>query len=427
MSIICRENLIEKLEKYFPVPIAQSEVQYPPVLFVYGNQSTGKSLVLKKFFKTSQIKQTFINCQEYNSVRGLLEAIINRSQWLITENEDYVKIDSIHSFIDRLLDINEDDGSFVIVLDNAENLRNIDVNLMRTFFNLQQISGLNISIVMISQLPFEKFHSKSGDLRPNILHFPSYTKDEIVQILISDFSKSMKYLKKFEKVDQRAYEDYIQIILSVFYKACKDLTELKFVCMKHWDVYWQPVIEGTIDQSDSQKLWRNISKSLKNGLSTLYLRTLEESSNVPSKIKVVDLPYYTKGLLVAAFLASYNPLKNDKRLFVKHHGKQTKRLQTVNKNAVNFDKATLTLGPKTFTVDRLLAIFCAILDEKVGITTNLISQISTLVNLRYLSYVSGENNVIDGAGRLQCNITQDKASQLSYNIGIDIKKYISSF
>ncbi|XP_063695887.1 origin recognition complex subunit 5 [Culicoides brevitarsis] len=421
MNIICRNSVINKLQSYYEPDQQEYEVQYPPVLFVYGNQSTGKTLVIKKFFGNSRIPHTFINCQEYNTSRGLLEAIINRSEFLHSpqNDEDYIKIDSNYAFMDHLMNVDAR-KSFVIVLDNADNLRNIDVNLMRMFFNLQQLTSLNISLVLISQLPFEKFHSKSGDIRPNIIHFPSYTKEEIVQILTADF-------KLATKVDARATEDYIQIILNVFFKACKDLTELKFVCRKFWTPYWQPVLDGTIAEHETQKLWKNISKILRTGLAGLYQRTIDDPNKTETRIKVVDLPYYTKGLLVAAFLASYNPLKNDKRLFVKHHGKQTKRLQTVNKNAVNFDKATLTLGPKTFTVDRLLAIFCAILDEKVGITTNLISQISTLVNLKYLSYISGENNVIDGAGRLQCNITQEKASQLSSNIGIDFKKYISAF
>lgn len=426
MDIICRDSVIEKLKNYY-LSDMKYEVQYPQVIFAYGNQSTGKTLVLKKYFENSNIFHTFINCQEYNTVRGLLEAIINQSEWLSSENEEYIKIDSICTFMEHLMEV-EREKSFLIVLDNAENLRNIDVNLMRMLFNLQQLTSLNVSLILISQLPFEKFHSKSGDIRPNIIHFPSYTKEEIVQILTKDFGK-MLHKNKGLVVDSRATEEYIQLILNVFYKACKDLTELKFVCIKFWDTYWQPVLEGQIGETETQKLWKNISKSLKTGLSNLYQRTIEEANktDAPAKIKVVDLPYYTKGLLVAAFLASYNPLKNDKRLFVKYHGKQTKRLQTVNKNAVNFDKATLTLGPKTFNVDRLLAIFCAILDEKVGITTNLISQISTLVNLRYLTYVSGENNLIDGAGRLQCNISQEKATQLSCNIGIDIKKYISAF
>lgn len=46
-----------------------------------------------------------------------------------------------------------------------------------------------------------------------------------------------------------------------------------------------------------------------------------------------ELPFYGKYLLIAAFLASHNSAKEDKRLFVKHHGKKRKRLQDVNAKA----------------------------------------------------------------------------------------------
>lgn len=50
--------------------------------------------------------------------------------------------------------------------------------------------------------------------------------------------------------------------------------------------------------------------------------------------KKLELPYYTKYLLVAAYLASHNDAKIDRRLFMKHHGKQRKRLQNIRANAV---------------------------------------------------------------------------------------------
>lgn len=42
-----------------------------------------------------------------------------------------------------------------------------------------------------------------------------------------------------------------------------------------------------------------------------------------------QLPYYAKYLLIAAYLASHNDVKLDKRLFVKHHGKQKKTQKTI--------------------------------------------------------------------------------------------------
>lgn len=57
-------------------------------------------------------------------------------------------------------------------------------------------------------------------------------------------------------------------------------------------------------------------------------------SSTKSEVQKLELPHYTKFLLIAAYLASHNDAKIDKRLFVKHHGKQKKRLQTMRTKAV---------------------------------------------------------------------------------------------
>jgi hypothetical protein len=53
------------------------------------------------------------------------------------------------------------------------------------------------------------------------------------------------------------------------------------------------------------------------------------SSSSSSRL-TVELPFYSKFLMIAAYLASYNPQKTDKRFFVKHHGKQRKTAQMVS-------------------------------------------------------------------------------------------------
>lgn len=60
------------------------------------------------------------------------------------------------------------------------------------------------------------------------------------------------------------------------------------------------------------------------------------ATNIPAtdSVKKLELPYFTKYLLISAYLASHNDAKIDKRLFMKHHGKQRKRLQTIKANAV---------------------------------------------------------------------------------------------
>ena len=85
------------------------------------------------------------------------------------------------------------------------------------------------------------------------------------------------------------------------------------------------------------------------------------------------------------------------------------------------------IGPKSFTIDRLLAIFFAIIEEKLGLTCNLLSQISTLIDLNFLTFSSGENNIVEGSARLQSTIGLDFAIDIGKNVGFDVKKYLTDF
>lgn len=107
------------------------------------------------------------------------------------------------------------------------------------------------------------------------------------------------------------------------------------------------------------------------------LRNVTESKTLLS----LDLPYYAKYFLIAAFLASYNAPREDKRLFVKHQDKKKKRL-VQNKKKENTTNDLL--GPKTFTLDRLLAIFYAIMEEKASLTANLLAQVSSYFFKNYI-------------------------------------------
>lgn len=84
-------------------------------------------------------------------------------------------------------------------------------------------------------------------------------------------------------------------------------------------------------------------------------------------------------------------------------------------------------GPKSFPIDRLLAIFYAILNEKVGLTCNLLSQISTLVDLNFLTFTSGESNIMEGTARLQSTIGLDFAINIGRAVGFNVKQYLTDF
>lgn len=78
-------------------------------------------------------------------------------------------------------------------------------------------------------------------------------------------------------------------------------------------------------------------------------------SSTKAEVRKLELPHYTKFLLIAAYLASHNDAKIDKRLFVKHHGKQKKRLQTIRSNAT-VSMANAMHPNKTATIRKCIQI-----------------------------------------------------------------------
>lgn len=143
--------------------------------------------------------------------------------------------------------------------------------------------------------------------------------------------------------------------------------------------------------------------------------------------KQFELPYYAKYLLIASYLASHIDAKSDKRLFMKNHGKQRKRKQTIAAKAKVSEKLSTQIGAKSFSIDRLLAIFYAIMDEQVALTVTLLAQISSLVHLKLLCFTSGENNIMDGTAKLQSTVGLDFIREIGKKLNFDVCQYLYGF
>ncbi|XP_039950133.1 origin recognition complex subunit 5 [Bactrocera tryoni] len=445
----CRKKVLRTLTNL----IGHSEEMLPAAIHIYGHTGTGKTTLLKNFLNETmrrnknKLNIAYVNCVESYTSRILFENIL---EYISGDIADDIKTDNLKDFVEKLRRIqSQPDAQYIISLDNAERLRDMDANVLPSLLRLQQLTGLNICVVLISQLPLEKFYCKTSIDDPITLYFPQYTKSETLEILSADFKNAQKLVvallnrKKPENlstkldivdtVTREFFNNYLNLFLGVFYKACRDLSELKITARKCFTFYMEPILDGTVSMSDVSRLWRCIAGQLRTALSQVYIRSGQPETPVVNNDKEIlkvaqslELPYYGKYLLIAAFIASYNSSKEDKRLFVKNHGKRRKRLQNVNANAKVTEKMNTYIGPKSFSVDRLLAIFYAILDEKVGLTCNLLSQISTLVNLKLLSFVSGEN-VMDGTSRLQCTVGLEFVICISQVVGFNVRQYLSDF
>lgn len=339
----------------------------PDCIYLYGQKSVGKSLCLKKFFdkNRSWLSSVIVHTAECYTSKILFETILNAFRGhKPSEDNDYSSYSRLDLIEDFLLELGElDDGkSYVLAVEEAEKLRDMEFNLLPVFKKLQEYTGLNITCVLVSHLAFEKIDTSANVIE---IHVPDHTKADIVSILALNYegikkkivrgiematelkdAEKERQLAIVEKLDVEFYKQFLNAFLNVFYKACRDITELRFISNKCFVSYYTPVLKEEIAHTDVTNLWRNISKVLRASLQTGHMRIgnlsamemdqkpSEESSVEPVKenslrkfAQTLELPYYAKFLLLASFLASHNDAKFDKRLFMKHHGKERKRQQ----------------------------------------------------------------------------------------------------
>lgn len=355
------EKIVRKLINFY----GKDEV-FPECCYLFGQKSVGKSLCIEKFLEeaSNYLETVIIYADEIYANKILFEIIINKfnNHVLCEDNnyEPYAKIDCMEDFLNELSALNSN-KSYLIIIEKAEKMRDMDLNILQIFMKLQEFTGLNISCLFVSHLAFEKFGVE--DMLK--IYVPDYNKNDITEIFMTKYEEiherikiqiedsnikeqdKMAQLEAFESMNEEFYKNYLNIFLNVFYKACRDLKELTFLLEKCYSSYYSPVLSGEIKVNDVTNLWRHVTKHLKTSLNTIYMRVGNEGadllrnnentedgfevqqkqSSIKSFAQTLELPYYAKYLLIASFLASHNDAKSDKKLFMKHHGKERKRKQ----------------------------------------------------------------------------------------------------
>uniref|UniRef100_A0A4W5Q3D9 Origin recognition complex subunit 5 n=1 Tax=Hucho hucho TaxID=62062 RepID=A0A4W5Q3D9_9TELE len=390
-----------------------------PSIFIYGHRATGKSHVIHTLLKELELPYATVSCVECVSVGLLFEQVLlslfgSDSASLLSRSpslSDFVRV------YKQLCVQASSKQTRYIVLDRAELLRDMEANLLPAFLRLQELVEDNVTVILLSEIVWDKFRPNTGCFEPLLLYFPDYSKGELQQILSEDSHPSYS---------PELYSAFINILLGVFYSVCRDLRELRHL------VSYTPLMK----EGDTHKLWRNIEPHLKKAMQTVYLREVssvqweqqlqkeEKEAGAVRGLSAhahVELPYYSKFLLIAAYLASYNPARTDKRFFLKHHGK-IKKTNFLKKHEKTSNHL---LGPKPFPLDRLLAIFYSVVDSRVAPTASVFCQISSLVTLQLLNQV-GHDDQLD-APKYKCAVSLDFILAISRTVSFDMVKYLYDF
>ncbi|KAJ3395789.1 Origin recognition complex subunit 5 [Lobulomyces angularis] len=324
------------------------------------------------------------------------------------------------------------------IIDNAQILLSWgrNCNILRALPKIYEMTKKKFGVVLISNQTFDNFQDITNTFNlTNFVHFKNFTKDEMLAILLKE--------KPYDVKDDNLYLIYLNLIIESYEKGCRDLRELRYISKMLFEKYIDPVKNGKILECETFKLHKNFEKTLESFGSSLYLRDISslEWENRLKKEKVdieetrllkyrdqqenglsLELPYYSKFLLFASFLASFNPPKFDQRYFTKL-GEGKKRTKGTRKSTIANRINPRLLGPKSFPVERMLAIFQSILPcPEESNTSEIQFQIKSLCNLKLLLKIGGLNGGGLDIFKLKCNIGYQQCK----NLGKTDFKYLST-
>ncbi|KAJ3093485.1 Origin recognition complex subunit 5, partial [Physocladia obscura] len=238
-----------------------------------------------------------------------------------------------------------------LVLDNAHALRRL--GLVSGLLRLQETNptyspqaNAHITVVFISALPWHKFkEAAEANPDPIFLYFPAYTAKETRSILALDCPPE-------DTLDPSLFLQFVDLAQNILSTPCRDLSEFKHIVALLYPKYKEPVVQGKVKKEDAIKLYRHIEFYFKEVLDKLYTRKLSstewaqtaatlrptlasQSQSLNEAIAIdefdMDLPYNTIYLLLASFIASYNPKGLDVRFFAKASEKRTRKVLKVSK------------------------------------------------------------------------------------------------
>ncbi|KAH7073999.1 origin recognition complex subunit 5 C-terminus-domain-containing protein [Paraphoma chrysanthemicola] len=449
----CREQQIEYLAALY-----SAHLPSPSFLNIHGLTATGKSSILRCYFSLSRIPHATINVRECITTRHLLERIVAASLDALDEYDDekrdrrpYARTENLSALCVNLAKMLEGRDKFVLVLDAVDRLREGGGTLIAALRRLgETISSIALVLTTTLPIPPSTLHASHTPA----LHFPPYTRAQLLAILghsppriflsppseeqFPDYTADLA-----AEDDSRLWSRFTAAVYDSLSKHTgRDLASFRSCAMKLWRPFVEPVTSGQFGTRDFSRLMINRRHlfQLEDSVLDRIIKTSEPTTNVtvepstPSKRRAAKmpihaLPYFTTHLLIAAYLASYNPSRTDVTYFMKHTDKRKNKRRAPSNTVSNASKARKIsrhlLTPSPFPLDRLLAIFRALLDGHVPQVADLYTQIATLTSLRLLVRSgAGSADVLEPGGRWRVNYGWEYVRALGRSVNLEVGEYL---
>ncbi|KAL9125784.1 MAG: hypothetical protein Q9217_005063 [Psora testacea] len=460
--IPCRELQVQQLHL-----LLGSTHYHPQTLVIHGVEATAKTLTIRAVLKAITIPSAIVRCRECITTRHLLERAITSTNEALKQKgggEQPPEIDgrceSISAFVVQLEHLLKGKGRFILVFDGIDRQREAAPTLLPALARLGEIKMPNLAVVLVIRTPRAHLLHRTG---LPYLHFPPYTRDETLSILSTSPMPLIMPEKSHCTYNDEDTAWLWQRFLAAAWEslgqgAARDIISFRRVCEKLWPPFIQPVLEGLYGPKEFSKLLVKNRALLQSESamadnivtpthtilkckpttceSPLFLLANLQEPRLNRPLASHTLPYIPSHLLIAAYLASHNPPKNDITLFSK--ASLSKRRKRRGGTALTPHRAYKhrkishrVLGPQAFVLERLFAIFHAIVEGvmKAG-GADVMCQFATLVGLRLVvragagSGGGGAGDVLEGGGKWRVNVGYEFAREVARGVRFDVDSYI---
>ncbi|KAF2865619.1 origin recognition complex subunit 5 C-terminus-domain-containing protein [Massariosphaeria phaeospora] len=462
----CRESQIHQLAALYSQTLPS-----PSLLVAHGLTATAKSTLVRAFLARSSLPHAIVNCRECITGRHLLEhtvaaclATVEAYYDETLDKRPFARTDSLSMLAVNLGKLLDGRDKFVLVLDGVDRLREPMPTLMSALGRFGEVIP-NLALVLVTTLPVRNLHHPGT---PH-LHFLPYSRADLLEILgqkpppifltppsaeqYSDYTPELA-----AEDDAWLWNRFLGAVWDSLSKHTgRDLISFRNTATRLWRPFVEPVISGQFGTRDFSRLMVNRRHlfQLEDSVLDRIMPAAPTSTNfilskpttapgkplplTKKKTLAYDLPYYTTVLLIAAYLASYNPPRTDVTYFMKHTDKRKNRRHRTasTKTATSATAVTKTksrkiprhlLTPSPFPLDRLLAVFRSLVDGRVPQVADVGTQIATLTSLRLLTRVgaqgSGAGDVLEAGARWRVSFGWEYARSLGRVVDIEVGEYL---
>ncbi|KAK5122763.1 hypothetical protein LTR85_003678 [Meristemomyces frigidus] len=440
----CREQQLRQLSALLH-PTRPS----PSTIVAYGPHATGKSSILKAYLGGKGLQHAIIQCRECVTGRHLLERTVAAvhaatQEDVDGETEGYIgRCENISALAVHLQRLLAKQDKFVLVFDGIDRQREAPPTLLPALARLGEMIP-SLAIVLIVQHPPPRFLHQTGV--PH-LHFPPYTRNQSIHIIsrnpadifLAPPPEELDYDEQVHEEDKAwLWPRFCAAVWdSLAQNAARDLVAFREVCHKLWRPFVAPIIKGDFGTRDFSRLLvaqRRLFQD-ESVLLDSIITSQPAAITIQAKNHGHELPYYAKWLLIAAYLASFNPARLDALYFMKSTERKRRKKgggtarSGGGRPSQNRKIPRHLLAASAFTLDRLLSILHAILPHDLRSTIDVYTQIATLTSLRLLVRSSGmgSSDPLEAGGKWKTGpaVSWEYVQGLARSLDFGIVDYIA--